>query len=481
MPTQELDATTQEISKNEICASNRLLESSALGDYTIRKVAQKYPQTGWHYSGFQATGMYRNWPSIYQCRTEAVCSGCSDARFRGWYAGSASGPKDVVIVIDRSGSMRKEDRMASAITAAKWVVNTFSATDYATIVSFSSDVDSFSPQLKQMTAENKAAMKEYISLLEANGGTNMKDAFNKAFDVLDSSTTTQEMPNPNSSGCSKVVLFLSDGQPSNNQDPQEAVKMRNGGRSWMADDDEARVAKNHARIFTYAFGDNAPTALMKKLSCENSGIYMKIRDSDSGNLKQIMASYFVYLAAGLKGAGQGSASPATWNDQFEDGQGMGWSTGACARVYDTTKTPVQLFSVICLAMPVEQLKRMSGYDAAWQRAMNARKVCPKLDFSTSELESLRAIASSDSVCADDDMEEIAGIAAGAAVGGLAFLAILACVCKKCKCKCKRREKSPPAVQPPQPTHAVQMAVFQQQPHQVQMAQPVVIQSPEHRV
>ena len=140
---------------------------------------------------------------------------------------------------------------------------------------------------------------------------------------------------------------------------------------------------------------------------------------------------------------------------------------------------VQLFSVLCLAMPVEQLKRMNGYDAAWQRAMNARKVCRKLDFSTSELESLRAIASSDSVCADDDMEEIAGIAAGAAVGGLAFLAILACMCKKCKCK--RRAKTPPAaVHAPQPAHAVQMAVFQQ-PHQVQMAQPVVIQSPEHTV
>ena len=260
---QELDATTQEISKN-ICV-NRLLESSALGEYTIRKVAQKYPQTGWHYSGFQATGMYRNWPSIYQCRTEAVCSGCSDARFRGWYAGSASGPKDVVIVIDQSGSMGNKNRMAQAITAAKWVVNTLSDTDYATVIRFSNRVEAHSNRLKQMT-ENKAAMKEHISVLEANGGTNMKDAFNKAFDVLDSSTTTQEMPNPNSSGCSKVVLFLSDGQPSDNQDPQEVVKMRNGGRSWMADDDEARVAKNHARIFTYAFGDNAPTALMKKIS-----------------------------------------------------------------------------------------------------------------------------------------------------------------------------------------------------------------------
>ena len=101
-----------------IRASNELLESSALGEDSIKRVSQQYPQTSWHYSGFQTTGMYRNWPSIYQCRTEAVCSGCSDARFRGWYAGSASGPKDVVIVIDNSGSMSKQGRMGQANRAA---------------------------------------------------------------------------------------------------------------------------------------------------------------------------------------------------------------------------------------------------------------------------------------------------------------------------------------------------------------------------
>merc|ERR1719281_2411585 len=125
---------------------------------------------------------------------------------------------------------------------------------------------------------------------------------------------------------------------------------------------------------------------------------MKIRDADSGNLKQIMASYFVYLAAGLKGAGESQVSPATWNDQYEDGQGLGWSTGTCARVYDTTKKPVQLLSVLCLGMPVAELQRMNGYNESWTRAMNARKVCPKLDFSTADLESLRRVASSDSVC-----------------------------------------------------------------------------------
>jgi hypothetical protein len=44
-----------------------------------------YPQLGWSFLGMQKSGLYRNWPLIYQCRTEHVCSGCSDPRFRSWY------------------------------------------------------------------------------------------------------------------------------------------------------------------------------------------------------------------------------------------------------------------------------------------------------------------------------------------------------------------------------------------------------------
>ena len=125
------------VGKFETCASEQLLQHGPAG-HTIREVAAEFPQTAWHFSGFQQTGLYRTWPAIYQCRTEHQCSGCSDPRFRGWYAGAASGPKDVVIIIDTSGSMRTSGRMAAAIEAAQWTVNTLSATDYATVVAFAS-------------------------------------------------------------------------------------------------------------------------------------------------------------------------------------------------------------------------------------------------------------------------------------------------------------------------------------------------------
>jgi hypothetical protein len=99
---------------NEIAATNDLLPK-------FQESHEKYPDLKWNFMGMQETGLYRNWPLIYQCRTESQCTGCSDPRFRSWYAESASGPKDVVLVLDTSGSMRSVGRADAMREAAKWV------------------------------------------------------------------------------------------------------------------------------------------------------------------------------------------------------------------------------------------------------------------------------------------------------------------------------------------------------------------------
>eukprot|EP01052_Picozoa_sp_SAG31_P039423 SAG31_NODE_5467_length_2522_cov_2.818820_1_plen_232_part_10 len=134
----------------EICATNQVVPA-------VKQTQQRYPQVSWHFLGMQETGMYRTFPGIYQCRTEnqvtaiqfaligeiemevsnqthtvspkpvnvfVQCDGCSDPRYRGWYASAASGRKDVVVVIDTSSSMSNLGRITHAKTAASWVLNT---------------------------------------------------------------------------------------------------------------------------------------------------------------------------------------------------------------------------------------------------------------------------------------------------------------------------------------------------------------------
>merc|ERR1719473_231377 len=416
------------IEKWEVCASNELLSASAgpVGN-SIKEVAAEYPQTGWHFSGFQQTGMYRNWPSIYQCRTEKQCSGCSDARFRGWYAGAASGPKDVVIIIDKSGSMGSGG----------------------------------GGRLLPMNEANRASLKQFVGEQSPGGRTFMKTAFNTAFDVLGSSRRDAS----HTSNCSQIILFLSDGEPTAGEEPEALITQRNGGRSYaQADDPEAQTAAHHTRIFTYAFGDDAPTALMKRIACANSGVFQKIGDSDRDELKAAMASYFVYLAAGLPGARTGAAPAVTWTDQYEDGQGMGRMTGACSPVFDTTKTPVQLLSVNCLALPVAEGEQMTNWNTAYAAAMQRRKQCPVLSFTYANLEALRKVSGgSASMCdAGSGDDNKAGVIAGAVIGGLVGFGLLIGVCTGSLCRGNGQKARTQAQQPTQVA-------------QVQMAMPVAAQ------
>jgi hypothetical protein len=75
----------------ELCVTNELANQGVFA-----RQSNKTPSSTWSFLGLQKTGLFRNWPLIYQCRTEFQCSGCSDSRFRGWYASSVSGPKGKV-------------------------------------------------------------------------------------------------------------------------------------------------------------------------------------------------------------------------------------------------------------------------------------------------------------------------------------------------------------------------------------------------
>ena len=58
---------------------------------------------GYLYMGMQKEGSYAQWPDMDSC-TAANSWGKFDPRFRPWYSAAASGPKNVVMAIDVSGT-----------------------------------------------------------------------------------------------------------------------------------------------------------------------------------------------------------------------------------------------------------------------------------------------------------------------------------------------------------------------------------------
>ena len=232
---------------------------------------------GYLYSGFQALGTYNQWPATDSCNW-----GSYDPRLRPWYVGAASGPKDVVIVIDTSGSMMTGGRKDVAKSAAKTLVDTLTDSDFVAVVKFSGSAEianaagSGGSHLVRATHDNRAALDAWIeSNIDAGGTTNFGAALGAALTALENT--------PSSSGCTKTILFLSDGDPTSGT-WTEAIQT----------DVNDRAAALGAHIFTYALGSGVNPAYLKDIACTNRGAIWQA--SESSDLPAAMTDYYTFLA-----------------------------------------------------------------------------------------------------------------------------------------------------------------------------------------
>ena len=105
---------------------------------TFKSIATTESDLKWQYYGTQE-GVLVNYPGFLW----GGCEGSTyDPRERPWYVMGATGPKDVIIILDKSGSMKNSDRMTNAIAGAQTVVNSLTNVDYVSVVAFSTTATS---------------------------------------------------------------------------------------------------------------------------------------------------------------------------------------------------------------------------------------------------------------------------------------------------------------------------------------------------
>ena len=106
-------------------------------------------------------------------------------------------PKDVVIVLDVSGSMEGQ-KFEQAQGAAEYILAHLNPADRFDVIAFSTGTDSFGDGLRPAT--EAAAADEWVRGLAAGGSTNIDLALNDAFDRAETGRPT-------------YVVFLTDGLP----------------------------------------------------------------------------------------------------------------------------------------------------------------------------------------------------------------------------------------------------------------------------
>ncbi|XP_032221259.2 VWFA and cache domain-containing protein 1 [Nematostella vectensis] len=256
---------------------------------TMKQNIENNPTLTWQYFGSEE-GLYTNYPMI---RDSSSCSSY-DPRYRPWYVEAASPqPKDVILVVDYSGSMGGS-RLPIAKEAAKTVLDTLNPRDRVAFLAFESgvrrvkvtsgdakDEKCFESSLAKASPVNIDILKKFLDGEYASGGTMYAVAFNAAFDILDKyykEKNTTRRP---------VILFMTDGAP--NDDPGtilNTVKMRNQGLSTKAD------------ILTFGMGGGISPAgvdLLQSLAEQTIdggavGRYTPV--TDVSNLRNRMATYY---------------------------------------------------------------------------------------------------------------------------------------------------------------------------------------------
>jgi uncharacterized protein YegL len=343
-------------------------------------------RVGYQYFGHQDSGAYGQWPLTDLTNSGSMCDDY-DPRFRPWYASTATGPKDVVLVLDKSGSMGTAGRINLARTAALAVIDTLSDYDYVGVVLFNNDVMAYKEYLVPATPDNKGEISSYINsnLVDA-GGTNFIDSLTKAFDILQASLDAGT-----TSMCMRAVMFLTDGQAEFYDTDYTATKKR--------------VKELSVALFTYALGEGAEKTITKNLACQNRGVFYNI--ADGGDLDHIMASYYQYFALGTK------TCSVRWIEYGDSITGETLLAG-CMPFYDpaTSQKTAPLRGVSCVDLNViaelETVKQQANYDAFKCQTSQISMMCEPLYLRDVDLADMRNDIEAAETCPGDTPGQYSG-------------------------------------------------------------------------
>lgn len=159
-------------------------------------------------------------------------------------------PKDVIIVLDQSGSMHGE-KWDQAREAVKFVLENLNRRDRFNLIVFSTGYRVFADDLQPVSVADEAIA--WIEGLEALGGTDIDGALSEAMRMADRERST-------------VVLFLTDGLPTEGE--TDIAKIL---------EHVDRLAPPTVRIFTFGVGDDVDTFLLDQLwqKFRGAGTYVR--------------------------------------------------------------------------------------------------------------------------------------------------------------------------------------------------------------
>ncbi|MEE9391071.1 MAG: VIT and VWA domain-containing protein [Planctomycetota bacterium] len=181
-------------------------------------------------------------------------------------------PKDVVFVVDTSGSMREDEKMEQAKNALQYGIKGLNSNDRFSIVSFSTEARPMKPGLTVVSKESVAAAIAHIKGLEARGGTNIHEALTSAIRGFASED-----------GRVNILVFLTDGRATVGETRMQTILK-----------EVKTSSKVPLRLFSFGVGYDVNTDLLDALADQNRGTRDYVTPSQ--NVEVVLSSFFDKIA-----------------------------------------------------------------------------------------------------------------------------------------------------------------------------------------
>lgn len=171
--------------------------------------------------------------------------------------------KDVLLVLDRSGSMEGE-KFHQAKTALRYILSHLNEKDRFYILSFSSDIEAYSSRLSPIDETDKAMY--WVDHLSASGSTDINRALLETLSVVD-----PERP--------AYLIFLTDGLPTEGVTDSEKIIANVSGS-----------IPGNVRLFTFGVGYDVDTYLLDVLAQENHGLSVYVKPEEA--MDEILSGFY---------------------------------------------------------------------------------------------------------------------------------------------------------------------------------------------
>ncbi|XP_024913342.1 voltage-dependent calcium channel subunit alpha-2/delta-1-like isoform X2 [Cynoglossus semilaevis] len=319
---------------------NELNWTEAL-DEVFRKNKADDPSLLWQVFG-SATGLARYYPASpwMDVSNSANKIDLYDVRRRPWYIQGAASPKDMLILVDASGSVSGLTLKLIRTSVSK-MLETLSDDDFVNVVSFNEKASYAAcfQNLVQANVRNKRILQDAVKDIVAKGMTNYKGGFELAFEQL-------AQMNVSRANCNKIIMLFTDG---GEERAEEIFQKYN--------------PKQAVRIFTFSVGQhNYDKGPIQWMACANKGYYYEI--PSIGAIRLNTQEYLDVLGRPMVKANE-RAKQVQWTNVYLDALELGLVITGTLPVFNKTSTGSKksqnqlILGVMAIDVSLEDIKRLT--------------------------------------------------------------------------------------------------------------------------